>query len=118
MRVRIRVPNLQARWETAALLMSGYEPRPTPSRALTTTPTMRCRAVHARELERRVALPFADQKLKVAIRSMRRLAEEFENDPPCNPLGVSKNRDPRIPLGLPKFTLLKRFRAEAPMLRL
>lgn len=58
------------------------------------------------------------QKLNVAIRSILRLAEEFENGPPCKPLGMSKNRDPKMPLGLPKFTLLKTLRAEAPRVKL
>ncbi len=54
------------------------------------------------------------QKLKLTCKSILRLAAELENGPPCRLLGVSKNREPRIPLGLPRFTLLNTLRAEAP----
>lgn len=70
----------------------------------------------------KVALPCAAsaiQKLKVADRSMRRLAAPFEKGPfDASPFGVSKNLEPRMPLGSPKLTLLKALRAEALKVRL
>jgi len=59
-----------------------------------------------------------NQKLKVAIRSMRRLAAEFEKVPLWSALDTSKKREPKIPLGFARFTLLKTLRAETPKLRL
>ena len=54
-----------------------------------------------------------NQKLNVAIKSIRRLAAPLEKGPfVASPLGVSKNREPKIPLGFPKLTLLKALRAE------
>lgn len=61
----------------------------------------------------------AVQKLKVANRSMRRLAAPFEKGPfDASPFGVSKKCEPKMPLGFPKLTLLKALRAETPKLRL
>lgn len=61
----------------------------------------------------------ANQKLKVANRSMRRMAAPLEKGPfSATPFGVSKNREPRMPLGFPKLTLFKVLRAETPKLRL
>src|SRR5229473_5843929 len=59
-----------------------------------------------------------NQKLKVSCRSIRRLAEEFEKGPDCSWFGMSKNREPKIPLGLAKLTLLKTLRAVTPKVRL
>src|SRR5580693_5404729 len=57
----------------------------------------------------------ANQKLKVANRSMRRMAAPLEKGPfSATPFGVSKNREPRMPLGFPKLTLFKVLRAETP----
>jgi hypothetical protein len=63
-------------------------------------------------------IPAFDQKLKVTCRSMRRFAEEFEKPPPWSWFGMSKNREPKMPLGLAKFTLLKMLRTLVPNVRL
>jgi hypothetical protein len=49
----------------------------------------------------------------VAIKSILRLAAPLEKGPfDASPFGVSKNLEPKMPLGFPKLTLLKAFRAE------
>ena len=79
------------------------------------TETSPASGVDAKQTEAASAI----QKLKVANRSMRRLAAPFEKGPfAASPFGVSKNREPKMPLGFPKLTLLKAFRAETPKLRL
>ena len=42
------------------------------------------------------------------------MAAPVENGPPCSALAVSKNGEPRIPLGFARFTLLKTLRTETP----
>jgi hypothetical protein len=78
---------------------------------------MLCSVNEAEHSSRRKSL-FADQKLNLACKSMRRFAAEFEKGPDCSALGWSNNREPKMPLGLAKFTLLKTFLALTPKVRL
>src|SRR5258708_1270537 len=73
---------------------------------------LRAQSVHASPRAARY------QKLNVACRSMRRLAAPDEKGPACSALAVSKNGEPRIPLGFARFTVLKTLRAEMPRMRL
>ena len=58
------------------------------------------------------------QKLNVACKSRRRFEAPLEKGPPCSALAVSKNGEPRIPLGFAVFTLFKTLRTETPRMRL
>src|SRR5271165_3648031 len=60
-----------------------------------------------------------NQKLNVACKSSRRLAEEpGENGPPCRELETPNSREPNTAFGFAAFTLLKTLRTPTPSTRL